>query len=143
MEAHIDKRKELPTCPNECKYFDTCDAPFCPADEKNLDNTIWFPDEEICKLQAFCHEPWIRNQKKIAKKSRNTDFYFTNRMLKQNCVIGRRIEGLNPEHDFFVRKRDEDRWLEDHPEKRILSEEERGKLQNLMMKARQGFKPHK
>jgi len=119
-----------------CKSFDSCSVPFCPLDYGNMDCAIWYPDEPICMLQAFCHETWIRNQKKIAKKSRNVDFYFTRRMLEQNCVIGKEITGLDPDHD-----KDEVRWLKEHPKKRVISEAEREKLKNRMLELRKGLNP--
>ena len=125
----------------ECKRFDRCSAPLCPLDEESLGSGIFYPNEEVCQLQAFCKLDWIRNQRKIAKKSRNVDFYFTHRMLEQNCVIGRGIEGLDPDHDISERERDVARWLKQHPEKRIISEAEREELKNRMMKVRQGLNP--
>jgi len=125
----------------DCKRFDGCSAPLCPMDMDSLISSAWFPGEDICPLHASCKLDWIRNQRKITKKSRNLDFDFTLRMLKQNCVISRGIKGLDPDHDISARERDENRWLKQHPEKRIISEEEREKLRKQLMKVRQGLIP--
>lgn len=109
----------------DCIRFDGCNVPLCPRDEESLSNGSWFPDEPICPLQAFCKEPWIINQKKIAKQARNVEFYFTLRMLKHSCVIGRGIEGIIPDHDISERDVDEDHWLIQHPQKRKLTEAEK------------------
>ena len=125
----------------DCKRYESCNAPLCPKDQGSLERGSWFPFEEICGLQTYCHESWIRNQKKIAKKSRNIDFYFTHRMLEQNCIIGRGIVGIDPDHDITDIKKDETRWLQEHPVKRIISEEKRELLRNRMEKIRQGLNP--
>ena len=102
----------------ECKRFDSCSAPICPL----YGGDIWYPDEEICKLQAYCHEPWIHNQKKIARKVRNKDFYFTLEMLCCNCIITTSTEGLDPDKTDYQDERAVKNWLRIHPEKRKLSE---------------------
>ena len=35
---------------DQCRYFDSCSAALCPLDEKHLKAGIWYPDEEICRL---------------------------------------------------------------------------------------------
>lgn len=124
-----------------CKRLESCSAPLCPMDEGSLGSGIWYPDEEICKLQAFCKLNWVQNQKKIAKKARIIDLYFTHRMLQQNCIIGKGISGLDPDHDIKDMEKDEAKWLKEHPEKRKLSEEEKEKLRNRMDEVRQGVNP--
>jgi hypothetical protein len=49
-----------------CNYFDTCDAPLCPLDEKSLRSGIWYPDESICKKKN--PPEWVKRQKRYLKK---------------------------------------------------------------------------
>lgn len=106
---------------NNCQKFQFCSAPLCPM----IDNKdIWYPDEEICSLREFSHFPWIRNQKKLARKAKE-GFYFTPRMLEHNCKITQGIKGLNPDKDLSTMESDEKKWLKEHPEKKELTEEEK------------------
>ena len=45
--------------PEDCIHFDYCSAPICPLEDKikNL-NYIWYPDEEICRLQTV--PKWVK-----------------------------------------------------------------------------------
>lgn len=125
----------------DCKRFDECSAPICPLNDGSLNNGTWYPEENVCMLQVFCHKPWIRNQKKIARKVRNKDLYFTLEMLSRNCVITLATEGLDPDHDISEMREDEVRWLKQHPEKPKLSEAKKKELRNRMMKVRQVLNP--
>jgi hypothetical protein len=70
----------------DCPYFETCSAPLCPLDNKTLHKAIWYPDEEICNSQKYCNTYWIKRQRKIARKMKNFNNYFTIGMLKSNKV---------------------------------------------------------
>ena len=96
----------------DCKYFHYCDASLCPLDEKHLKIGSWYPDGKICRLKKV--PLWVRNQKKIAKKYKNANRYFTHRMLKQNCIIRSGIEGLDPNKNKEPQLR---AWLKKHPQK--------------------------
>ena len=106
----------------ECKKYDTCNAPLCPLDEQSLKHGIWYPDEEICGIRTHATLPWIQNQKKLVKKTGRADRYFNLQMLERNCIIRKGIEGLDPDQaeEYQLKK-----WLKAHPEKRVLSKEER------------------
>lgn len=123
----------------DCKRYDGCSAPLCPMDENSLECSIWYPGEEICQLQAYCHETWIRNQKKIARKARNKDFYFNLEMLSQNCIITVATEGLDPDSSEFGDDGTVERWLINHPEKQLKSESEIEILKNRLSNYRQGL----
>jgi len=127
----------------ECKRFDSCSAPLCPMDENSLSNGIWYPDEEICQLRIYCNEPWIRNQKKIARKVRNKDFYFTLEMLSRNCIITIATEGLDPDNNDLYDDLAVKRWLNKHPEKPTLSEAKKEELKSRLAKAKQKINPYK
>jgi hypothetical protein len=104
-----------------CKHYQRCCAPMCPMDENSL-KCIWYPDEEICMSSAYGNLAWIKAQKKIFKALAQANRYFTFEMLKTNCVIRKGIIGLDPNND---EKQQLQRWLKEHPSKRILSEEEK------------------
>jgi hypothetical protein len=80
-----------------CKRSNVCNAPLCPLDKESLKNGIWYPNEEICKLRKFSNEKFIKNQKKIIKKIKSDNTYFTYNMLNQNIKISDDIQGLDPD----------------------------------------------
>jgi hypothetical protein len=121
----------------DCKRFDGCNAPLCPMKKIVVSSDIWYPYDEICTSHEYCKLCWIRNQRKIAKKTRDIDTYYTYQMLQQNCVIAKGIAGLDPDNDISEQERDEAKWLKQHPEKRILSEE----IKNRMEEVRRGLIP--
>jgi hypothetical protein len=103
-----------------CKYFDEgCSAPLCPLDLESLNCGRWYPDEEICKNREFTNPTWIKNQKKIAKRARDKEKYFTIEMLNRNCAIAKGIVGLDPDRAEEPQLKE---WLKKHPE---LSEKEK------------------
>ena len=61
---------------DDCRLYETCSAPLCPLDRASLLNSIWYPDEEICRSRTFSNLTWIRQQGKIAKSASRTDRYF-------------------------------------------------------------------
>lgn len=117
--------KEQQTCARDCPRFDSCSAPLCPLDAGSLNGSIWYSDEEICTAQGFGQLPWIRNQKKISRRCRDTSGYFTLEMLSHNCQIKGGITGLDPDTTDIDDSRAVKKWLMAHPEKREISEEER------------------
>jgi len=54
--------------------FDSCNAPLCPLDEEGLKKAVWYPDEEICRRRGLNY-PWLKTQKKIAKRAKHSDRY--------------------------------------------------------------------
>jgi hypothetical protein len=105
-----------------------CSGPLCPLDEESLAEAVWFSSEDICTAKRG---KWITAQKKIAKKSKDDDTYYTLGMLKQDCVIGSAIKGLSPERDHEEQLA---AWLKKHPTKRSLTEEEREEKRRLFLK---------
>jgi hypothetical protein len=113
----------------DCKRFDSCSAPICPL---NQCSGTWVADEEICRSSSFSSEGWLQNQKKIAKRTRDFETYYTYTMLQRNFIIGKGITGLDPDHDISELEQDETRWLNFHPEKHIINEEKREQLKKRM-----------
>lgn len=102
-----------------CSFLNKCNAPICPLDENSIMDGLWYPDEEICKKRF--NLVWIKNQKKVKKKAKNKEKYFTVSMLNRNIIIKTGILGL----DYNASYEDECKWIDKHPEKRILTEEEK------------------
>lgn len=120
-----------------CSHFESCSAPLCPLKESQ--EYFWYPDEEVCTKWEFSESDWTKNQKKIAKKVRNRDFYFTQKMLERNCIITVATEGLDPDKSNPDDKRAINEWLRAHPEKRLVSETERENARNRMIEMRKGL----
>ena len=114
----------MPNKKKECPSFIGCSAPLCPLDE-DLDIRVWYPDEPICVREGISGDyPWLNTQKKIAKKTRRQDLYYTGKMIKRNCVVGVAMVGIDPDRE---EKSQVERWLRIHPEitekHKILSQE--------------------
>ena len=107
--------------PEQCRHFDSCSASLCPMDE-NLKSGIWYPEEEICRLKNITG--WIKQQKKIAKKVKDKDTYYTYKMLNRNCKVGTGMIGLNPDKPEEPQLED---WLKKHPQE-IISEKQKNNL---------------
>jgi hypothetical protein len=110
----------------KCNSFDKCSAPICPL----LDNAgmIWFPDESVCTMFS---KAWIKRQRKIQNKTKNLDTCYTFDMLNKSITIGRAIKGIDPDKD---QNEEEQKWLNKHPVKKEMSEEQKQKLRERMTK---------
>lgn len=97
---------------SRCKNFKSCNAPLCPLDKGSLTFGVWYPVEEICKLKGYRNLPFVVNQRKIQKRAKDRNTYYTYRMLNRSIVIKRGIKGLNPARP---RREQEDLWLKGHP----------------------------
>lgn len=104
-----------------CKRFDGCSAPICPLYEFG---GIWYPDEEVCKLAEFNCELWLKQQKKIAKKARNKDFYFVYEMLNHNYVVTVATEGIDPDKECSDNEGMVNKWLKKHPGKKAKTKDQ-------------------
>jgi len=102
----------------ECPYFDSCNAPLCPLDEEGLKKAIWYPGEDICKRRL--NRPWLQTQRKIAKRAKHGDGYFTFEMITHPCRICKGIEGLDPDKDEAPQL---EKWFKKHP---VLKPPKRG-----------------
>jgi len=116
----------------DCPKFDKCGAPLCPLDPESLKDGIWYPDEEICKRKNT--PAWVRAQRKIAKKTQDTDKYFNYAMLSRNCQIRKGISGIDPDKAEEPQLR---KWIKAHPVKRELSEEEKIAFKKRIFKIKQ------
>jgi len=103
-----------------CALYEPCIAPLCPLDGSSL-NGIWYPDEEICRSRAQGNLSWLKAQKKIAGNSAGVGRYFTLSMLNRTCIVRRGIAGLDPNEPEEAQLK---KWLDEHPVKREMSEDE-------------------
>lgn len=126
-------------CRRQCKKFDppepriACGAPIC-----QLFGNIggWFADEEICTHPSYKNELCYKNQRKIARTARDSETFFTAAMLDREIIIKSGLRGLDPDRDPKYLEEDVKKWLQAHPEKRILSDEERNVLRERFSKVR-------
>jgi len=115
----------------ECPHFRRCSAPLCPLIPKSLEKGIWYPSEPICRRRPA--PEWVKAQKKIKRKTRDVNRYFTFEMLNRNCIIGRGMVGLNPD----IKKDEEEQlkqWFNKHPRKRSLSAAERAEIRQRLLR---------
>jgi hypothetical protein len=142
IENQKDSGENLPTESNhesnststrDCSKFDSCSAPLCPL---TGEIGIWYPDEEVCSNHQFRSERAIRNQRKIAQRTKLPDTYYTYWMLDRDIVIKPGIRGLDPDEAIEQEQRCQAEWIRDHPEKRTLSDEERKEIGERLSKAR-------
>ena len=94
----------------ECTKFDTCNAPMCPLLKKHLGIACWYADEDTCNMKRA---QWLITQKKIAKKAKDNDTYYTFEMLNRNIVVRGGITGLDPDKAEEPQLK---KWLTAHPE---------------------------
>lgn len=121
-------RKEISQCPS----YSNCSAPVCPLDPRK-EGQVWFPEEEICVKNL--PPGWVKTQKKIQKRTKNFEAYYTFKMITRNCVIGKGISGITPEgygRDSIETK--EKSWLKKHKAKRILTEKEKKVFREQFLK---------
>lgn len=106
-----------------CPHFGHCSAPLCPCQSFT---GIWYPGEEICCSRTHATHPVIVAQKKIGKVARRYDQYYSAEMLSSGCIIGKAIEGLNPnkpeDKQLFT-------WKKKHPS--LSKERRRSAIVNL------------
>jgi hypothetical protein len=91
-----EERKKAKTS-QECRRYEDCGAPLCPLNFAELEQEVWYPDEEICTARKFARMSWVRKQKLIARKYSSADRYFTVQMLETIARVTKGIEGANPD----------------------------------------------
>jgi len=89
------------------------------------------PDEEICRKRNA--PAWVKAQRKIAKKTKDNDKYFTYEMLNRNCRITSGIVGLDPDRSEEPQLRS---WLARHKLKKELTPEEKQEIRERLKRGR-------
>jgi hypothetical protein len=128
--THKDRKKL-------CSKYDpetgiACSAPICPLFGWS---DTWYADEEICSNKEYSKELIVQNQRKIAKRSRDHDTYYSAVMLGHSFIIKSGIRGLDPDRAKYQNS-DERTWIRSHPEKKELTEEERNRVRERFSKTR-------
>ena len=82
----------------KCPKFNTCNAPLCPLDKKSIEHGIWYPDEEVCSKRLGID--WVRKQKKIARKTKFKEGYFTVESIKNLKRISNKTKGEDPDKNI-------------------------------------------
>ena len=78
----------------DCKHFEEgCIDSLCPL----CGDSIWYPDEPICKVRKYANLPYIKKQKKIAKLKLNDCYFFTKRILDSIKHVTKRLKGADPD----------------------------------------------
>ena len=80
----------------QCTSFQMCEAPLCPLSEE-LDDCLWYPDEEICNSLKFRGLHWRRMQKRLKKYKASSDYYFTKEMLDDMKRCSKTTKGVDPD----------------------------------------------
>lgn len=94
------------------------------------------PDEEICPSRTHgAGLKWIENQRKIKKRAKREDLYFTVKMLDRDIIVKTGIEGLDPNEEEAPQLR---RWMEKHPEKSARSAGRRKRLGGSVLRRQKG-----
>jgi len=114
----LNKAKE------QCRHFEMCSSPMCPLDMKELDTSVWFPDEDICIVNEPPH--WVERQEKFRDRTKDKGTCYTFNMLKWKCMIKKNINGIDPEDTIPKLKKSEREWMKNHKLKKPLSVKERG-----------------
>ena len=70
----------------ECRYEEHCEAQLCPMD-KDVDNYVFYPEEQICKNPKYSSLRWVNRQRALRKHKRNTEIGFFNKKMLE--VLGR------------------------------------------------------
>ncbi len=114
---------------DQCRHFESCSASICLLYPERLKVEIWYPDEEICRLKSVPN--WVKIQKKIVKKTKDKNTYYTYEMLNRNCKVGTGMTGLNPDKPEELQLI---AWLEKHPQKKAISEKQKKLLIEALKK---------
>jgi hypothetical protein len=88
MTYFVDEIGKQQLWAKNCSSYEGCGAPLCPMDERTLKNCQWFPDEPVCTRRGSMVPDWVKTQRKVAKRAKHPEFYFTvNDFLVMKRVI--------------------------------------------------------
>jgi hypothetical protein len=97
--ADVGELKLIRVIPNpaeECPSYEGCGASLCPMDDRTLKNCQWYPDDPVCTRRGSAVPSWVKTQRKVAKKAKSPDLYFTvNDLVAMKRVI--RPTGHDPD----------------------------------------------
>ena len=114
----------------KCPRFNNCSTNLCPYDP-HLEDRIWYPDEDICRRWSITKDSlWIKTQRKIKKKSEDSNKYWTVPMLKQLFAVKKGVSGLSPD---VAEKPQLNKFLKGY-KKREFTEEQKEVLRKRLRK---------
>jgi len=90
MSANTEQMTNAP-CDARCN---ACSAPICPM---RPDEGIYYPDEAICARHQYKALPWLKTQRKIQRRAKERNRYFTQKMLAEIRVVREGIRGADPD----------------------------------------------
>lgn len=94
-----------------CSSYQHCEAVLCHLDPpEELAQTIWYPDEDVCSRPLKELPGWIRTQRKIARRVKDKDTYFTVAMLNVISKVTPQLTGLPPNTMADGRGRGVHKW---------------------------------
>ena len=125
--------------PEQCPFFNSCNAPICPLDE-NKGKVIWYSDEAICKNTEYSDLEFTITQKKMAKinKTHSVNGYFTLKILDQKIIVRSGIQGINEDTPIESLSLFEENWSRKH---KPISKEGLEKMRGNVKKAREVLEP--
>lgn len=78
---------------DQCPRSEICNAPICPLDLQN--DCPWYPDEDIC-ARKWTPPAFVRVQRRISKRAKSRDTYYTYDMLNAIARVTKNTEGCDP-----------------------------------------------
>ncbi len=92
----------------DCPSFEGCSAPLCPMDTDSLPYAVFYPDEDICNKNGIKPD-WVKKQRKIKKKARDRETYYTIEMLNSIKSVTSAVRGLDADgrrtEEVFISRR--------------------------------------
>jgi len=61
------------------------------------DEGKWYPDEAICARRQYKALPWLKTQRKIQRRAKERNRYFTQKMLAEIRAVREGIRGAGPD----------------------------------------------
>ena len=96
----------------KCKFYDECEAVFCPLAQNNK-NAVWLSSDPICHRQYISDSSVLVLNQKLLKKH-NVPGYFTLEMLVSR-KLSMPVKGINPDVDdsnsMKIYKQREREWM--------------------------------
>ncbi|MCD5401313.1 hypothetical protein LR013_01785 [candidate division NPL-UPA2 bacterium] len=121
-----------------CTRGESCSAPLCPLLSKTeLEKYVWYPDEEVCRDEP--PPAWIKRQRRIAKKVRDVEKYFTKDMLAHTCRITEALYGIDPNLPLSQEAREIKDWFTKRPKLSELSEMEKEKRRQKLIDTKKQY----
>jgi len=81
----------------DCPGHERCESPLCPLHD-DLDDCLWYPDEDVCSSRGYTKLHWLKKQKRIKRLKLSSNVgYFTAKMLSSIKAVSKSIKGIDPD----------------------------------------------